>query len=258
MSSSTTMASWTNLIVILLLDTSVRNTDNRNRSDLPSGDGHVPQEEYSEKNGGCSSPYDEPHPHGPKVSVLSGIYSESSEENMRNHQQQQFEAYNGGIAEPTTLAQLGRTSRHPPFATSISKYQHSDAAQGTSTITATLTRKLAGATAFVAVSLALLAPLARALSSHWPYFLAGAICASASHTAAVPLDVLKTRIQCSSPGEYKGTWDAFVRILRSEGAQVLFCGAGATVVGYAMQGFLKVKRGLGSCSARSCRTQRVI
>ncbi|CAM9931638.1 unnamed protein product [Ascophyllum nodosum] len=94
-----------------------------------------------------------------------------------------------------------------------------------------------GATA--AMVLAALAPLARALSSHWPYFVAGGICASVSHTAAVPLDVIKTRMQCAEPGKYRGTWDAFVRICRSEGAQVLFCGAEATVVGYAMQGCLK-------------------
>lgn len=73
------------------------------------------------------------------------------------------------------------------------------------------------------------------------YFVAGGICAAISHTAAVPLDVIKTRIQCAPPGvEYRGTWDALVRIIRSEGARVLFCGAGATLVGYALQGSLKV------------------
>lgn len=74
------------------------------------------------------------------------------------------------------------------------------------------------------------------------YFVAGGICAAISHTAAVPLDVIKTRIQCAPPGvEYGGTWDALVRIIRSEGARVLFCGAGATLVGYALQGSLKVR-----------------
>ena len=74
------------------------------------------------------------------------------------------------------------------------------------------------------------------------YFVAGGICAAISHTAAVPLDVIKTRIQCAPPGvEYRGTWDALVRIIRSEGARVLFCGAGATLVGYALQGSLKVR-----------------
>ncbi|CAM9210751.1 unnamed protein product [Ectocarpus sp. 4 AP-2014] len=97
--------------------------------------------------------------------------------------------------------------------------------------------KTAGA---AALALSVLAPLAAALSSHWAYFVAGGICAAISHTAAVPLDVIKTRIQCAPPGvEYRGMWDALVRIIRSEGARVLFCGAGATLVGYALQGSLK-------------------
>ncbi|CAB1117911.1 unnamed protein product [Ectocarpus sp. CCAP 1310/34] len=97
--------------------------------------------------------------------------------------------------------------------------------------------KIAGA---AALTLSVLAPLAAALSSHWAYFVAGGICAAISHTAAVPLDVIKTRIQCAPPGvEYRGTWDALVRIISSEGARVLFCGAGATLVGYALQGSLK-------------------
>lgn len=59
----------------------------------------------------------------------------------------------------------------------------------------------AGAAALVKImaatglALAVLAPLAAALSSHWAYFVAGGICAAISHTAAVPLDVIKTRIQ---------------------------------------------------------------
>ena len=54
-------------------------------------------------------------------------------------------------------------------------------------------------TAAAGLALAVLAPLAAALSSHWAYFVAGGICAAISHTAAVPLDVIKTRIQvCES------------------------------------------------------------
>eukprot|EP00903_Cladosiphon_okamuranus_P019632 g18052.t1 len=95
-------------------------------------------------------------------------------------------------------------------------------------------------TAAAGLAVAVLAPLAAALSSHWAYFVAGGICAAVSHTAAVPLDVIKTRIQCAPAGvEYRGTWDALVRICRSEGGRVLFCGAGATLVGYALQGSLK-------------------
>lgn len=100
--------------------------------------------------------------------------------------------------------------------------------------------RLATGTACAAAAVVVIAPLAQALSSHWPYFVAGGICASVSHTVAVPLDVLKTRIQTAKPGEYRGTWDALVSIWKSEGGRVLFGGAGATLVGYAMQGCLKV------------------
>lgn len=59
-------------------------------------------------------------------------------------------------------------------------------------------QELANIAAGAALALAVLAPLAQALSSHWQYFVAGGICAAASHTAAVPLDVIKTRIQVLS------------------------------------------------------------
>ncbi|CAM9244635.1 unnamed protein product [Ectocarpus fasciculatus] len=99
---------------------------------------------------------------------------------------------------------------------------------------------LAATAAAAAAAAAALVKIAGAAALALAYFVAGGICAAISHTAAVPLDVIKTRIQCAPPGvEYRGTWDALVRIIRSEGARVLFCGAGATLVGYALQGSLK-------------------
>ncbi|CAM9863919.1 unnamed protein product [Scytosiphon promiscuus] len=113
----------------------------------------------------------------------------------------------------------------------------SPAARANAAASAVALVKIASA---AAVALSVLVPLAAALSTHWAYFVAGGICAAISHTAAVPLDVIKTRIQCAPPGvKYRGTWDALVRICRSEGTRVLFCGAGATLVGYALQGSLK-------------------
>lgn len=154
-------------------------------------------------------------------------------------QQQLYHNYDAGGVEPTTLAQLGRNPRHLHFEMAMAMQQQLESTSTTSRALE-LTGRTITSTACGAIAVVLLAPLAKALSSHWPYFVAGGICASASHTAAVPLDVLKTRIQCAAPGEYRGMCDAFVKILKSEGAQVLFCGAGATLVGYAMQGFLKV------------------
>ena len=37
------------------------------------------------------------------------------------------------------------------------------------------------------------------------YFIAGGLCASLSHGVAVPFDVVKTRLQTSTEGEFKST-----------------------------------------------------
>jgi solute carrier family 25 phosphate transporter 3 len=68
--------------------------------------------------------------------------------------------------------------------------------------------------------------------------LAGALCCSVTHTAVVPIDVVKTRLQVD-PSRYKGMVDAFVRIPREEGARMLLKGAGPTTVGYFLQGAFK-------------------
>lgn len=68
--------------------------------------------------------------------------------------------------------------------------------------------------------------------------LAGALCCSITHTAVVPIDVVKTRLQIS-PGKYKGMIDGFRRIPAEEGAAMLLKGAGPTAVGYFLQGAFK-------------------
>lgn len=42
-----------------------------------------------------------------------------------------------------------------------------------------------------------------------------------------PLDLVKTRIQVSTPGEYKGTFDAIIKIVRKEGITGVYKGLGA-------------------------------
>lgn len=48
---------------------------------------------------------------------------------------------------------------------------------------------------------------------YWRIFLAGGICASASHAGVVPMDVVKTRLQ-THPEVYQGLgiWGAFEKI----------------------------------------------
>lgn len=59
-----------------------------------------------------------------------------------------------------------------------------------------------------------------------------------THTAVVPIDVVKTRLQLE-PGRYKGMIDGFRRIPAEEGAAMLLKGAGPTAVGYFLQGAFK-------------------
>lgn len=61
------------------------------------------------------------------------------------------------------------------------------------------------------------------------YALAGAICATAGHTALVPMDVIKTRMQ-GSPGMYAGVGAAAKHIVKSEGAGALLLGLAPTFV----------------------------
>jgi len=70
------------------------------------------------------------------------------------------------------------------------------------------------------------------------FAFAGALCCSVTHTAVVPIDVVKTRLQ-TNPGKYKGMFDAFKRIPAEEGATMLLQGVGATAVGYFVQGAFK-------------------
>lgn len=60
--------------------------------------------------------------------------------------------------------------------------------------------------------------------------LAGGLCSTLSHTAAVPLDVVKTLMQ-TSPGLFSSTWDGLVTVARSQGFAGLYRGAGPTAAG---------------------------
>ncbi|EGG20723.1 mitochondrial substrate carrier family protein [Cavenderia fasciculata] len=70
------------------------------------------------------------------------------------------------------------------------------------------------------------------------YGVAGALGCSITHSAVVPLDVVKTRLQ-TNPGAYTGMFNAFSTIASKEGPMMLLQGLGPTAVGYALQGFLK-------------------
>jgi len=63
--------------------------------------------------------------------------------------------------------------------------------------------------------------------------------ASVTHTAVVPVDVVKTRIQLFPEIYNKGMVDCFKQIIAKEGAGKLLSGWAPTASGYFLQGALK-------------------
>lgn len=70
------------------------------------------------------------------------------------------------------------------------------------------------------------------------YAFAGALCCAITHSAVVPIDVVKTRIQLY-PGRYSGLIGGLKTVFAEEGMSGLLLGLGPTAVGYAVQGTLK-------------------
>jgi solute carrier family 25 phosphate transporter 3 len=75
------------------------------------------------------------------------------------------------------------------------------------------------------------------LVTYLKFALAGAVCCSATHSAAVPIDVIKTRLQLSD--KYHGISHAARTIVKEEGALALLTGLSPTAVGYFLQGWFK-------------------
>ena len=76
-------------------------------------------------------------------------------------------------------------------------------------------------------------------SGDWRYYLAGGICAAASHIVPVPVDVVKTRKQVDSNLADSGLVQATRHIVRNEGWRSLFVGAAPTFWGYFLEGSIK-------------------
>ncbi|KAJ8520716.1 hypothetical protein ONZ45_g2503 [Pleurotus djamor] len=71
------------------------------------------------------------------------------------------------------------------------------------------------------------------------FFLAGALCATLTHGAMTPIDVVKTRIQIDPAFKSVGFINGTRRIIASEGSSALLTGFGPTAVGYLVQGGAK-------------------
>lgn len=67
------------------------------------------------------------------------------------------------------------------------------------------------------------------------FALAGSLGCAGTHSAVIPLDVVKTRMQ-TSPGKYDSLQDGFGTIWKDEGLGGLFLGASPTLLGYLYYG----------------------
>ena len=76
-----------------------------------------------------------------------------------------------------------------------------------------------------------------ALDNRLRFFVSGGICSSIAHTALVPVDVLKTRMQ-TSDGAGKGPLELTDQLLKTEGLSAFTAGLGVTFVGYTVAGAL--------------------
>jgi len=65
--------------------------------------------------------------------------------------------------------------------------------------------------------------------------IGGIIACGPTHASVTPLDVVKCRLQVDK-SLYKGNFDGWRQIIRTEGAGGLFTGFGATLIGYSLQG----------------------
>lgn len=71
------------------------------------------------------------------------------------------------------------------------------------------------------------------------FFASGALCATLTHGAMTPIDVVKTRIQLEPKGSKESMLTMGRKIIASEGPAGLLTGFGPTAVGYLIQGGAK-------------------
>eukprot|EP00977_Amphora_coffeiformis_P012376 scaffold3058_cov177-Amphora_coffeaeformis.AAC.13 len=82
--------------------------------------------------------------------------------------------------------------------------------------------------------------LAALKSLDYRYFVAGGTCAAFSHGITTPIDVVKTKIQAEPEKYQKGMRQAALDIIKTDGPGALLAGLGPTVVGYGVEGAMKI------------------
>ena len=74
------------------------------------------------------------------------------------------------------------------------------------------------------------------INDYTKFFSAGALCATLTHGAMTPIDVIKTRIQIDPSLSRHTLLSAGRKIVAAEGPSALLTGFGPTAVGYFIQG----------------------
>lgn len=77
------------------------------------------------------------------------------------------------------------------------------------------------------------------ISDYSKFALAGAIGCGVTHSAMVPIDVVKTKIQLEPLKYNKGMINSFKKVISGQGAAALLTGFGPTLLGYSLQGAFK-------------------
>lgn len=103
----------------------------------------------------------------------------------------------------------------------------------------TLTDKLAMGATLTTCILAFAFLLLKSGPGSWRFFLAGGLCAAASHAIPTPIDVVKTRKQVDTDLEDLSFVKATQKIIKDEGVGGLLAGLGPTIWGYLMEGSMK-------------------
>ena len=142
-----------------------------------------------------------------------------------------------GVAETSLFAQDSFNDNEQNDLVTLSDQGSANKSYSTTTLPRAEKVKFAFITFGVILSIAKLYQISGA--GTWRYYMAGGLCAAASHSVPVPIDVVKTRKQVDPALEGASFLEASRMIIRQDGWIALLDGLGATTVGYLIEGAMK-------------------
>lgn len=143
-----------------------------------------------------------------------------------------------GSHQPAITHRKTKTDRPVSFRKRLASFTTRSMKIRQSLLSALLLPSLGGVDASAATNGALSA----LKSLDYRYFVAGGTCAAISHGLTTPIDVVKTKIQADPKKYDQGMRQAAVDIIKTQGPGALLGGLGPTVVGYGVEGAMKVRK----------------